>query len=191
MSSYHAMDGGGDDDDADIVISEGCENIEKFTRRMHSKIALLESRDSPTLRKQIEEEHRKGQDVIAEIKAVIRRAPRKSRVIDAEREFRQACEKFRQAYHDFNGGGSVGRGARINTDDSSGNFGGGHISLASGGGGSQQSLTLDMIESEDVDALLEQENREDALRLARDTAILRETMADTHALIEEGKRCLL
>ena len=78
MSSYHAMDGGGDDDDADIVISEGCENIEKFTRRMHSKIALLESRDSPTLRKQIEEEHRKGQDVIAEIKAVIRRAPSSS-----------------------------------------------------------------------------------------------------------------
>ena len=67
MSHYRSMDAEGEDD-ADIVIQEGTEKVEKCTRRMHSKIALLENRDSPTLRKQIEEEHRKGNDIIGEVR---------------------------------------------------------------------------------------------------------------------------
>eukprot|EP00750_Incisomonas_marina_P030275 INCI7444.2.p1 GENE.INCI7444.2~~INCI7444.2.p1 ORF type:complete len:288 (-),score=61.77 INCI7444.2:607-1470(-) len=188
MSHYRSMDAEGEDD-ADIVIQEGTEKVEKCTRRMHSKIALLETRDSPTLRKQINEEHRKGNDIIAEVKVEIRTAKKTARVVEAEREFRNACAQFRQAYAQFQNPGSSAGAAQIHDDGGSGGNSD-SMSRQHPSGSSEQSLTL-LMETEDVDALLEAENREDALRLARDTAILRETMADAVDLIEEGGEQLL
>lgn len=127
----------------------------------------------------------------SQVKAEIRTAKKTARVVEAEREFRDACTQFRQAYAQFQNPGSSSSGARMHDDGGSGS--GGNSDSMSGqhpSGASEQSLTL-LMESEDVDALLEAENREDALRLARDTAILRETMADAVDLIEEGGEQLL
>jgi hypothetical protein len=193
MSHYQAFgDGDGDgNDEEDIEIQEGTEQVDKCTRRMVSKLGVLKNSDSPLVRQQLEDDHRKGNNQIQKTKGVIRQAKRTSRVKNAEEEFQAACTKFRSAFADYQkfvraAGGSGGGGIHDDDDDGGGSEGAQGPRASSG---SAQSLTL-MMQTEDVDALLAREAREDALRLAQDTIILRDTMGDINQLIGEGTSSL-
>ena len=181
MSNYHAMD----EDDTLGIIVDGIEALGKCTRRLNAKIGLMEQRDSPALRAQIESEHKKGQDIIAEVKAELRSAGGSNQVRQAEREFRTACTDFKQAFADYRNGGSSG--ASIASGDSS------ELHPAASqrfDRGSQQSLKM-VMESDDVEAIMARENREDAKKLASDTAAILDTMVDINGMIEADGEALV
>eukprot|EP00750_Incisomonas_marina_P025959 INCI5808.1.p1 GENE.INCI5808.1~~INCI5808.1.p1 ORF type:complete len:246 (+),score=58.08 INCI5808.1:84-821(+) len=180
MSNYNALDG----DDTYTVIADGIEAVTKCTKRMNARLGALRRRDTALLRKQIEDEHRRGQDYIAEVKAELRGASHTDRIAQAEREFRNECNTFKETFQEYKRV-VAGQTPTIGEDEA-----GGDETLPAGGGGSQQSLTM-LMEADDVDAIMAQENQEDARRLAQDTAAIRETMVDIHGLIEEGGEDLM
>mmetsp|Transcript_25660 Transcript_25660/g.37780 ORF Transcript_25660/g.37780 Transcript_25660/m.37780 type:complete len:242 (+) Transcript_25660:100-825(+) len=179
MGDYEAFDG----DDTFMVISDGIESVVKCTKRIRSKTASLETRDSQALRKQIEDEHRRGQDEIAEVKAELRSASGPS-ISSARAEFREVCADFREAFAEYK---RILEAPRVDSGES---YYATSKPYGSGENASQQSLQL-VFESDDVDAIMDQENREDAVRLAKDTATIRETMQDIHGLIEEGGETIM
>lgn len=181
MSNYNALDG----DDTYTVIADGIEAVTKCTKRMNARLGALRRRDTALLRKQIEDEHRRGQDYIAEVKAELRGASHTDRIAQAEREFRNECTTFKETFQEYKRV-VAGKTPTIGEDDA----GRDDTLPPAGGGGSQQSLTM-LMESDDVDAIMAQENQEDARRLAQDTAAIRETMVDIHGLIEEGGEDLM
>ena len=183
MSDYHAMDG----DDTYAVVVDGIDSVGKSTQKMRRGIALLASRDSPALRAGIEDEHRRGQDQIAEVKAEFRGAQKTQRLAQAEQQFRDRCADFRDTFQDYKR--AIAGQASIANDEYGGDGQEG-MNRGAGGGGSQQSLTM-LMESDDVDAIMAAENMADAARLAQDTAAIRETMVDINDLIEEGGEQLM
>mmetsp|Transcript_37847 Transcript_37847/g.55737 ORF Transcript_37847/g.55737 Transcript_37847/m.55737 type:complete len:366 (-) Transcript_37847:80-1177(-) len=183
MADFHAL-GDGDDDDTVIILQEATETIQRQTRTIYSKISLLQERPSASVDGQIKNAYRKGQDTISETKADIRGCERTPRVRECEAEFQRAVSKLKKVYEQYQTSGA----SQISQSDDHG----GHATTYATGihGDSQQSLQL-VMDTEDVDELLERETREDALRLARDTAILRDTMMDARDLIEEGGEQLM
>jgi hypothetical protein len=181
--SYNAFDG----DDTWQVIADGIDAVAKSMQRMREKIGALRRKDTPLLRKQIEDEHRRGQDQIAEVKAELRGAKSSQRIAQADKQFKDLCANFRDTHQEYKRIIS-GQQPSINDDDDGAE--GARSAYAAGQTGSGQSLTL-LMESDDVDAIMAAENREDALRLARDAAVIRETMGDIHELIQKDGETLL
>jgi hypothetical protein len=192
MSDYQAFDG----DDAYSVVVNGINAVVQNTRTMRSKLGVMESRDTPALRSQIEELNRKTQDAIAEVKAELSGGSDDTRVANAERQFRDACSRFRDTFAEYKRLTSKGTGrqatisgnelATAGSDSWRGDGGG---LDRDGGGGSQQSLKL--VATDDVNDIMERENMEDAMQLASDTVKIREVMTDIGTIIQQDGDALM
>ena len=163
MDDYHEFD------EEDNALEEAIEKIVKVTNRLKSQVNQLQAQDAPALRNMIEAEIAKGKRLIKDVKSKVLQnsgpnaAERKTDYIDAVKAFNAVANSMHQIQNEDDS-------AIVDEEDSR-------------RGRPTTQLNLIEVESQDVDAMMEEENRQDAIKLAQDAAKLKEVAEDVTEML--------